>query len=54
MRGRRTKVKVSLNGVDISSDVSGDTLSLTFTDSAEEHADNVDFQIQNRELLRLK
>ena len=54
MRGRRTKVKVSLNGVDISSDVSGDTLSLTFTDSAEEHADNVDFQIQNREKKWLK
>lgn len=54
MKGRRTKVKVSLNGVDISSDVSGDTLSLTFTDSAEEHADNVDFQIQNREKKWLK
>lgn len=48
MQGRQTKVKVSLNGVDITSDLTGDTLSLTFNDSAEENADNVDFQIQNR------
>ena len=54
MQGRQTKVKVSLNGVDITSDLSGDTLSLTFNDSAEENADNVDFQIQNREKKWLK
>lgn len=54
MQGRQTKVKVSLNGVDITSDLTGDTLSLTFNDSAEENADNVDFQIQNREKKWLK
>lgn len=54
MQGRRTKVQVSLNGVDITSDLTGDTLSLTYTDSAEENADNVDFQIQNRDKKWLK
>ena len=54
LQGRRTKVQVSLNGVDITSDLTGDTLSLTYTDSAEENADNVDFQIQNRDKKWLK
>ena len=54
MQGRRTRVQVSLNRVDITSDLTGDTLSLTYTDSAEENADNVDFQIQNRDKKWLK
>lgn len=54
MQGRQTKVKVLLNGVDITSDLSRDTLSLTFNDSAEENVDNIDFQIQNREKKWLK
>ena len=54
MQGRRTKISVSLNGRNITSDLDGDTLSLTFNDSSEENADNVDFQIQNRDKKWLK
>ena len=49
MKGRRTQINVSLNGQNISSDLDGDTLSLTFNDSAEERSDNLDFEIQNRD-----
>lgn len=47
-QGRQTKIKLSLNSHDITSDLEGDTLDLTFNDSAEENVDNVDFKIQNR------
>ena len=54
MKARRTQVKIQLNGQDITGSLEKDTLTLTFQDSTEETADNLDIQIQNRDKRWLK
>lgn len=51
---RKTTINVNLNGKNISKDLSGDILSLTYSDNARESSDSVELTIQNRSRKWLK
>lgn len=51
---RKTTIQVTLSGQDITSDLTGDVLSLTYTDNAKDNSDSIDFTIQNRDKKWLK
>lgn len=51
---RRTKIQVTLNGQDITSDLTGDVLALTYQDNAKDDSDSISFTIQNRDKKWLK
>lgn len=53
-QARRTSVDITFDGVDITKDIEPYLLSVTYTDNEEDAADDLQFQIQDREAVWLK